>query len=135
MLVGSDEPLPVPDGVTIAQVLDPAVEATISADEATELARASMGGWVGGAPLVQLVRIGTAPDRDSYLSDFTGWIIFSTDVPDTQSGGIPLPEGTTPAPRTIYATYTWVWVTLDGDVLGTSQTSYETADQVPDLPR
>lgn len=132
---GLDEPLPVPEGFTIAEVVDPTAETgSVSADEAVASARATMGSWVGTSPLIQLVRLGPAEDRTSDLSDFTGWVILSTDVPDRSLGGIPLPEGMTPAPETIYATYTWVWVTLDGEVLGASQTSYETPESVPDLP-
>jgi hypothetical protein len=131
----SDQPLPVPDGVTIVEVLDPAVASPqIGADDAIELARNHMSRWVGESPWVQLVRLDV--DQEGYLEGFVGWILLSPDVADADIGGLPVTDTSAPPPSPrIYDTYTWVWVAVHGEVLGATQLSYENAEAVPPLPR
>ena len=122
------EPLPAPEGETIVAVLDPgAAKPKVGAEQAIALARGSMGNRVGASPRVQLVQLATR-DADSYLNGFVGWIILSTDVPGYPVG----PYDAQAAP--IIATFTWVHVTADGEVLDAAQTMYQDPGSVPSLP-
>lgn len=122
------DPLPVSVGFTVVEVLDPTVAApATSSDEAIALAREQMANRVGASPRVQLVRL-AARDPDSYMDGFFGWIILSTDVPGNPTGPYD------PEVEPIIATYTWVYVTADGDVLGASQEMYAVPDAIPSLP-
>jgi hypothetical protein len=122
------EPLPAPLGEAIVAVLDPAVEApAISADEAIALAREIVPNQVGKSPRAQLVQM-TSETKGSWVDGFTGWIILSTDI----IGQSHDPYYASPTP--IYATYTWVYVSLDGEVLGTSKDLYDGPEFVPPLP-
>jgi hypothetical protein len=129
-----EEPLPVPEGNTVVAVLDPAVEKpATSAEQAITLARDTMGKMVGESPYVQLVRM-TARNATSRLNGFTGWIILSTDVQSVDTAGGYFPWLSSVPSPTVYATFTWTWVTVDGEVLGTTQAGYTSQDSVPALP-
>jgi hypothetical protein len=126
--VASSEPtLPMPDADLIAVVHDPALYPGLSADEAIVIGRENPSGLVGASPRVQLVSTITTPP-ESPLDGFTGWVILSTDVPGFQSGPINRPSVTE------YATYSWVFVTLDGDIVVATQNTYLTPESVPALP-
>lgn len=91
------------------------------------IARESPSGLVGISPRVQLVStITTRPQ--SPLARFTGWVILSTDVPGYLWGPINRPSVTE------YATYSWVFVTLNGEVVVSTQNTYLTPESVPALP-
>jgi hypothetical protein len=130
----AEQPLPVPPGDTVVAVLDPAVESpAISADEAIALARATVGGSVGQSPYVQLVRM-TASNTTSPLNGWTGWVILSTDVPSLEIGGGYFPW-LSPSPAVApAATFTWVWVGLDGKLLESVTQMDFPPDEVPPLP-
>lgn len=126
--VGStDPPLPMPDDDLIAIVHDPALYPQISADEAIAIARESPSHLVGASPMVQLVStLTTRPE--SRLDGFTGWVILSSDVPGQLYGPINRPS------VTMFATSSWVFVTLSGEVVVATQNTYFTPESVPALP-
>jgi hypothetical protein len=117
-----------PDADVTSTVLDRAsVAAQVSADEAIAIARANASRLVGKSPLVQLVST-TARSPDSQLNGFVGWVILSTDVPGFVGGPITAP------PIDVLATYSWVFVSVDGDVVAATQTMYVTPESIPALP-
>jgi hypothetical protein len=111
----AEEPLPMPDGLTIVEVLDPLAEAPpISADQALAFARASgLSNMVGESPRVQLAGV-TGHDPD--WASFTGWIILSTDLRTFVGGGAYAQPWPTLSP-----VYTYLFVTLDGELLNAIQ--------------
>lgn len=124
----TDLALPMPDADIVSRVLDEtSVAPTISADQAIALARANPSHLVGESPMVQLVST-TTTRPGSPLDGFTGWVILSTDVPGYLYGPITAPS------VTIFSTYSWVFVALNGDVLVATQNSYLTPESVPALP-
>jgi hypothetical protein len=126
-VASTEPPLPLPDADLISIVHDPALYPGFSADEAIAIAQESPSGLVGRSPRVQLVStITTRPQ--SPLARFTGWVILSTDVPGYLWGPINRPSVTE------YATYSWVFVTLNGEVLVATQNTYLTPESVPTLP-
>jgi hypothetical protein len=131
----SHDPLPVPQGEAVLEVLDPAVaRPAISVDEALALARAAFDGTgVGAAPHIQLVRVAFRDTQSAFGAEWTGWIILSTDLPWRGMGGPYRGPSAAPEP-TPYATYTWIHVSLDGEVMGKAQDGYMSPDQVPPVP-
>ena len=123
--------LPVPDGMAVVAVLDPQTEApSITAEEAVTIARADGSNLVGRSPIVQLVRT-SASWPGSKLDGFTGWIVFSTDVP----GYLWPPHiPNAPTPRPIIATYSYTFVSLDGTVVSALQLTFQVGDDIPPIP-
>jgi len=120
--------LPMPTTDDTATVLDPAsVVNKMSAEEAIDLARSSAGGFIGDSPIAQLVSI-TTRSPDSQLNGFEGWVILSTDVPGFVGGPHNAPS------MKVAATYTWVFVSLNGEVVAQTQVTYPTSESVPALP-
>jgi hypothetical protein len=120
--------LPMPTTDDTATVLDPAsVVNKMGAQEAIDLARASAGGLVGDSPIAQLVSI-TTRSPDSQLNGFERWVILSTDVPGFVGGPVTAPS------IKVAATYTWVCVSLNGEVVAQTQVTYPTSESVPALP-
>jgi hypothetical protein len=129
----TEEPLPVPEGATLLAVLDPeVVKPKVSAEEALALAAATMG-MVGESPRIQLVRLAFRDPYSAFGPEWTGWIILSTDIPGSGFGGPYLEDPPPPQPSPV-ATYTWVHVAVDGEVMGASQTEYESPESVPSIP-
>jgi hypothetical protein len=129
-LATPEQPLPVPEGETVLEVLDPDVaRPSTSADEALALARAASKYYIGAAPRLQFVRLAFRDPYSDFGPEWTGWIIFATDV--RWHGGSGPFAGPQPTP---YATFTWIHVSADGEVMDVTQNGYENADQVPPVP-
>jgi hypothetical protein len=130
--VSPEQPLPLPEGETVLEVLDPAVEApAVSADQAIALARALEGNWVGESPQIQLLRLAFRDPGSEFAPVWTGWVILSTDIPWRGTGG---PYRESPIPYAPTAALTWVYVTVDGEVPGLTQVGGEEPYSVPPSP-
>lgn len=124
--------LPLPPGITVAAVLDPDVyQDGIDARGAVKIARMQEPMLVGRSPLVQLVRI--ASPTDPQLDGFVGWIVLSTDIEGFRSGPY-LPNLPNLTPPPLVATYSYVFVSVDGLIVSRVQLMYEAGDEVPPLP-
>jgi len=123
-----DAALPMPNADIDSTVLDVASFApTISGDQAIAIARANASHLVGQSPRAQLVST-TARAPGSPLDGFTGRVVLSTDVPGHLYGPITAPS------VEVLSTYSWVFVSLNGEVVVATQSSYVTPESVPGLP-
>jgi hypothetical protein len=129
-------PLPVPEGgTTLLAVLDPdVVKPEVSAEEAVALIWAETSDIPEETPRVQLVRLAFRDPGSSFSPIWTGWIILYTELPGSGFGGPYLPDLSPMPTVSIVATYTWFYVSPDGEVLGETQVGYETVESVPSLP-
>lgn len=121
------QPLPLPDANYVGTPVDSTLSLGISADEAVAIARANPSHLVGTAPLVQLMNLRHAPLGDPPL-DALVWVILSDDVFVPIHGPIDRPE------ITPVATYAWVIVDTEGNVLQATANTYLTPESVPELP-
>ncbi|HYM52872.1 MAG TPA: hypothetical protein VEW45_05220 [Candidatus Dormibacteraeota bacterium] len=130
-----EQPLPVPDGETVLAVLAPeVVEPKVTAEEAIALVGASMGDMAWEPPRVQLVRLAFRDPYSAFGPVWTGWIILSTDLPGSLFGGPYLPDLSPRPTISIVVTYTWFYVSPDGELMGETQVGYVTPGQVPSIP-
>jgi hypothetical protein len=116
-----EQPIPVPDGTRVLAVLDPeAVRPAASSEQAVELARAMFSRGVGESPSVQLATVAFQDGGSVFTQVWTGWIVLSRDLQDYAGCG-PVPGPVPCVPELTTIPHTWVWVTVDGEVLLMSQ--------------
>ncbi|HTE66908.1 MAG TPA: hypothetical protein VK736_11725 [Candidatus Binatia bacterium] len=111
------------------------VKPKVSAEEAVDLAFDVFVHYLPEEPpKVQLLRIqfSQAGSDFDYEPVWTGWVIFSTDI---RWGGGYGAYGVDPAAQpTMAATFTWLYVSVDGKVLHETQNGFGPLEMVPSLP-